>query len=1136
MKQRFSAMDVSAEVADLKGKLVGLRLQNVYDINPRTYLLKFSRAEQKELVLVESGIRVHTTAFVRDKSHTPSPFAMKLRKHLRTRRLTGLDQLGTDRVVDFRFGEGENTYHLFIEMYDKGNIVLCDAELKILSVLRRVEEGGWVVGSIYNVTTANASEEMSVDKMRKVLQGKDSDCEPATGDLEETELPDDALSKKVKKTFAKKQHGNQKAKTGKDKKKAKAATLRRVLRERLGKDYGPALVEHCLLASGVDPNINPDETDLAEDSAAVEALVQAFRMGDALILSCRNEPQKGWIVLENLDANGVAAHAKADDSEMDFVSYAEFHPVLFNQFKTSLTQEYGSFDKAVDEFFSKHESQKLALKARHAEIAAHKKLESVKASHLNQVRGLEAQQEESARVASAIELSLETVDSLIGTLRAFIASGMDWKELEEIINEEKKRGNPVARIVGKLKLDVGMVGIILPDPTVEDESSDDEADETESEAESDDEMLTSKQKQKMRGDSQKRSNVVLADIDIYSSAHANASRYYGNVKTARTNQSKTELAVHKALKTAEQKIAKELASTQKEVPSIQKIRKPFWFERFLWFISSENYLIVGGRDAAQNEMLVRRYLNKGDVYVHADLHGAPSVIVKNLPASSGAPEVPPPTTLHQAAYLSVCNSRAWEAKVVTSAYWVHADQVSKTAPTGEYLTTGSFMVRGKKNWLPPVQLQLGIGVIFKVDDDAIARHWWERRPWARGEGHSLQTGVADVNQTDERSDELETPDISDPQGSEELDTNNLAGAGDVASSEPPTVDHSTQDSRKEQFKEGLVGPPVVAERADDKVDEDRYGLVELNAAEEDEDLPESPAPQQRERKHRSAKERRDLRKARAGNNDTESVDSTSPAASRPGSGNSGKKTKSKTDGQNPPGVPQKQQPQVRGKKGKLKKMNNKYRDWDEEDREGILSLLGGKKIQEADKAELVAEQEAAVSAHNDEKDHQKGAKQSKEEKREISAMLQEENITILPSDLDTSFLDTLTGEPHPHDILHFALPMCAPWDALRRYKYKVKLTPGSGKRGKIAKEVLNAWVAESHSAERESVSRGRERDTKDEKNAAVSEETKNEIDAIMRQRELIKGIPDTEMINAVLGKSKVAGAEAKKGSKGGKRK
>ena len=32
-----------------------------------------------------------------------------------------------------------------------------------------------------------------------------------------------------------------------------------------------------------------------------------------------------------------------------------------------------------------------------------------------------------------------------------------------------------------------------------------------------------------------------------------------------------------------------------------------WFEKFLWFISSENYIVVAGRDAQQNEMLVKRY-------------------------------------------------------------------------------------------------------------------------------------------------------------------------------------------------------------------------------------------------------------------------------------------------------------------------------------------------------------------------------------------------------------------------------------------------------------------------------------------------------------------------------------------------
>ena len=54
-------------------------------------------------------------------------------------------------------------------------------------------------------------------------------------------------------------------------------------------------------------------------------------------------------------------------------------------------------------------------------------------------------------------------------------------------------------------------------------------------------------------------------------------------------------------------------------------------------------------------------------------------------------------------------------KVMTAAYWVRPDQVSKTAPSGEYLTVGSFMIRGKKNFLPPSTLIMGFGFLFKLE-------------------------------------------------------------------------------------------------------------------------------------------------------------------------------------------------------------------------------------------------------------------------------------------------------------------------------------------------------------------------------------------------------------------------------------
>ena len=74
----------------------------------------------------------------------------------------------------------------------------------------------------------------------------------------------------------------------------------------------------------------------------------------------------------------------------------------------------------------------------------------------------------------------------------------------------------------------------------------------------------------------------------------------------------------------------------KTTAAVQQMRKPAWFEKFYWFLTSENYLVVAGRDAQQNELLVKRYLGKDDLYLHADLHGAATTILHNhLPEQAG---------------------------------------------------------------------------------------------------------------------------------------------------------------------------------------------------------------------------------------------------------------------------------------------------------------------------------------------------------------------------------------------------------------------------------------------------------------------------------------------------------------------
>lgn len=61
---------------------------------------------------------------------------MKLRKHLKNKRLEYIQQLGVDRILDLQFGSKEAAYHVIVELYDRGNILITDHEFTILNILR----------------------------------------------------------------------------------------------------------------------------------------------------------------------------------------------------------------------------------------------------------------------------------------------------------------------------------------------------------------------------------------------------------------------------------------------------------------------------------------------------------------------------------------------------------------------------------------------------------------------------------------------------------------------------------------------------------------------------------------------------------------------------------------------------------------------------------------------------------------------------------------------------------------------------------------------------------------------------------------------------------------------------------------
>jgi predicted ribosome quality control (RQC) complex YloA/Tae2 family protein len=200
---------------------------------------------------------------------------------------------------------------------------------------------------------------------------------------------------------------------------------------------------------------------------------------------------------------------------------------------------------------------------------------------------------------------------------------------------------------------------------------------------------------------------VYRDRTIRESAQAlydEGKRVQAKLNGAIAALAETELRLQKS-KNAEAAKAEQVRVKATVAPS----RKAHWFEKYRWFISSEGAIVVAGRDATTNDYIVRRYLRDGDIYLHADIHGAASVIVKH--PAPGEPDLSE-STYREAGQWAVAYSKAWRAGLASAAaFWVAHDQVSKTGASGEFVAKGAWVIHGTKHVLSDLPLELAIGEI-----------------------------------------------------------------------------------------------------------------------------------------------------------------------------------------------------------------------------------------------------------------------------------------------------------------------------------------------------------------------------------------------------------------------------------------
>jgi predicted ribosome quality control (RQC) complex YloA/Tae2 family protein len=326
-------------------------------------------------------------------------------------------------------------------------------------------------------------------------------------------------------------------------------------------------------------------------------------------------------------------------------------------------KQTGNFSEALDEFFSEQQIR-----------IAEEFEEKLKGEEKGRVeRILETQEEareewtekreEKRSKADIIYSHYGTVESVLEAINRAKSSGLSW---EEIKSRAKSEDTPEADAIREIREHEGKVIVDLEGEEIE--------------------------------------------LDFRKSVEENAADFYEWSKHAK----KKIAGVHEAMEDMKKRMEEEPEIETVERPVKVERKRKKWFENFRWFKSSDEFLVVGGKDSTSNEVLVKKHSEPSDMVFHSDIQGSPFVIVKSEESEISD------YAKKEAAEFTAAYSKAWGSGLATvDVYAVRPDQVSKQPPTGEYLPKGAFMVYGQREWFRDVELKIAIGVRIDRENEDI---------------------------------------------------------------------------------------------------------------------------------------------------------------------------------------------------------------------------------------------------------------------------------------------------------------------------------------------------------------------------------------------------------------------------------
>ncbi len=361
-------------------------------------------------------------------------------------------------------------------------------------------------------------------------------------------------------------------------------------------------------------------------------------------------------------------------------------PVPMTEYEGLDCDAFDRFNAALDEYFfelDREEPDSGSDRPDFEEEIA--KYERIIEQQRSAIEGFEQEAAEFREKAEALYGHYDLVDEVLATVRDARANEFSWEDVETRFEQAAEAGNDRASHVVGVRPDVGEVTVELDGYRID---------------------------------------LVPAD-----GVEKNADRLYQEAKRiegkkegaqAAIEDTREELADAKRRRdewSAEEVDDEDIDDETGETDWLAKANVPVrydeqWYERFRWFHTSDGFLVIGGRNADQNEEIVKKYLGKHDLFFHSQAHGGPVTVLKTSGPSEPASDVDvPEQSKEEAARFAVTHSSVWkERKFAGDAYMVTPDQVSKTPESGEYLEKGGFTIRGDRTYFANTEVDCAVGV------------------------------------------------------------------------------------------------------------------------------------------------------------------------------------------------------------------------------------------------------------------------------------------------------------------------------------------------------------------------------------------------------------------------------------------